>query len=713
MIRLSDILDRAQSYNPEANLEVIKQVYVFSAKVHQGQVRLSGEPYLVHPIEVAGILTDLRVDVDSIATGLLHDVVEDGWTDLEQIERIFGKEISFLVDGVTKISQISFSTFEKRQAENLRKMIVAMTKDVRVILIKLADRLHNMRTLEYHEEDKRVKIAQETRDIYAPLAHRLGINWLKSELEDLSFMHLNSERYYRLAKRVRKSRKEREKYIEVVEGIIREILTKQDFAAEVSGRPKNLFSINQKMESYDLDFDQVYDIIAFRVIVGSIKECYQALGIIHSHWKPVPKRFKDYIAMPKANGYQSLHTTVIGPYGERVEIQIRTEQMHRVAEAGIATHWKYKEGKVVREKGDWEFAWLRQLFEWQQEVPDASEFLDTVKIDLFPNEVYVFTPRGDVKEFPRGATPVDFAYSIHTDVGNHCVGAKVNGKIVSLKAELKNGEIVEIITSPEQKPNRDWLRFVKTSKAKAKIRQWIAREQKERKYALGRELLEKDFRKHSLNLSKLIRSGEIERVARECNYKDVESLVAAVGSGMVPPSQIIKRLVRAEDFKPEEAPVFQKVLRKAVKRSPTAISIKGVDDIMVRFGKCCHPLPGDNVMGFITRGRGVTVHKTDCPWALESDQERRIEVQWDLREQSVRPVKIKVVCVDRPGLLAQITHSISSVDVNIQNAKVQTTMDKKAINIFELSVRDIGHLRSVIRSVEKVGGVISVERLGA
>lgn len=713
MIRLNDILDRALSYNPEADLEVVKRAYVFSAKVHQGQVRLSGEPYLVHPIEVAGVLTDLRMDVDSIGTGLLHDVVEDAWTDLEQIERIFGKEISFLVDGVTKISQISFSSSEKKQAENLRKMIVAMTKDVRVILIKLADRLHNMRTLEYHEEDRRVKIAQETRNIYAPLAQRLGINWLKSELEDLSFMHLNPERYYRLAKRIAKSRKEREKYIEEVEGIVKGILTKSGVPAEVSGRSKNLFSINQKMEKYDLDFDQVYDIIAFRVMVGSIKECYQALGIIHSHWKPVPKRFKDYIAMPKANGYQSLHTTVIGPRGERVEIQIRTEQMHRVAEAGIATHWKYKEGKVIQEKGDWEFAWLRQLLEWQQEVPDASEFLDTVKIDLFPNEVYVFTPRGDVKEFPRGATPVDFAYSVHTDIGNHCAGAKLSGKIVSLKTELKNGDIVEIITSPTKSPNRDWLRFAKTSRAKAKIRQWISRAERERKSALGRELLEKDFRKHGLNLSKLIRSGEVKRVARERNYKEVESLIVAVGTGVVPPSQISKRFVRAEDFQSEKASALQKVLRKPAKRSPTAISIKGVDDIMVRFGKCCNPLPGDNVIGFITRGRGVTVHKTDCPWALESDQERRLEVQWDLREQSVRPVKIKVVCVDQPGMLAQITHSISSVDVNIQHAKIQTTMDKKAIGIFELNVRDTSHLRSVIRSVEKIGGVISVERLGA
>ncbi|UCD83505.1 MAG: bifunctional (p)ppGpp synthetase/guanosine-3',5'-bis(diphosphate) 3'-pyrophosphohydrolase [Deltaproteobacteria bacterium] len=711
MIRLNDILDRTLSYNPGANLDVIKRAYVFSAKVHQGQMRLSGEPYLVHPIEVGGILTDLRMDVDSIATGLLHDVVEDAWTELDQIESTFGKEISTLVDGVTKISQISYGTSEKRQAENLRKMIVAMTKDVRVILIKLADRLHNMRTLEYHEEDKRVKISQETRDIYAPLAHRLGINWLRSELDDLSFMHLNSERYYRLAKRIAKSRKEREKYIKEVEGIIKEILTKQGITADVSGRPKNLYSINQKMEKYDLDFDQVYDIIAFRVIVGSIRDCYQALGTIHSHWKPIPQRIKDYIAMPKANGYQSLHTTVIGPYGERVEIQIRTEQMHSVAEGGIAAHWKYKEGKVIQEKSDWEFAWLRQLLEWQQEVPDATEFLNTVKLDLFPNEVFVFTPRGDVKEFPKGATPVDFAYSIHTDIGNRCAGAKITGRIVSLKAELKNGDIVEIITSPTQKPNKDWLRFVKTSKAKAKIRQWTAREQRERKSALGRELLEKDFRKHGLNFSRLTRSGEMEKVARECNYKEAEALIAAVGSGILPSSQIIKRLVREEGLKPGEVPVLPKAIRKTASQSPTAISIMGVDDIMVRFGKCCNPLPGDSVMGFITRGRGVTVHKADCPWALESDQERRLEVQWDPRAQSLRPAKIKVVCIDRPGMLAQITQSIASVDVNIKKAKAQTTMDKKAINIFELDVRDIAHLRNVIKSVEKVGGVISVERL--
>src|SRR5512135_2191998 len=546
MLRFNDILERLALYNPNADTDLLRKAYVFSAKVHLGQVRLSGEPYLNHPLEVAGILTQLRLDVASVATGLLHDTVEDTLTTLKEIQDNFGEEIAQLVNGLTKISQISLRSSEEHQAENFRKMILAMVKDIRVILIKLADRLHNMRTLKYHSLEKQVEIAQETLDIYAPLANRLGIDWIKSELEDLAFQYLYPEVYNEIRQKIARKEKERARYVDEVKRTLMKKLYENFIEGEVTGRLKQIYSIYLKMKEQNIDFDQVYDITAFRVIVNSIKECYDVLGILHSLWKPIPGKFKDYIGLPKENLYQSLHTTVIGPYGERIEIQIRTHEMHRIAEEGIAAHWKYKEGKVVEEADDKRFTWLRQLVEWQRDLKDDAEFIESVKVDLFPHEVYIFTPKGAVKQFPIGATPVDFAYSIHSDVGNHCVGARVNGRLVPLRYEFQSGDTVEITTSPNQKPSKDWLKFVKTSRAKTKIRQWFKTEEREKSIALGKEILDKELRKYDLQQAKLIKSGELAKAAAEFSFQGVDDLIAAVGYGKVTANQVIGKIVPQE-----------------------------------------------------------------------------------------------------------------------------------------------------------------------
>src|SRR3990172_8799597 len=513
MLRFNDVLDWLHSYNPHADTDLLKKAYVFSAKVHMGQTRLSGEPYLIHPLEVAGILTQLKLDVASVATGLLHDTVEDTLTTLEEIRENFGDEIAQLVDGLTKISRIPLRSGEEGQAENFRKMILGMVKDIRVLLIKLADRLHNMRTLGYHSPEKQREIAQETLDIYAPLAHRLGIDWIKSELQELAFRYLRPDIYEEVQGKIAKKEKERERYVDEVIRMLKKKLYENHIEGEVTGRLKQIYSIYLKMKDQNIDFDQVFDLTAFRVVVNTIKECYDVLGLIHSLWKPVPGRFKDYIGLPKENMYQSLHTLVIGPYGERIEIQIRPHEMHKVAEEGIAAHWKYKEGKISEEADDKRFTWLRQLLEWQRDLKDDAEFIESVKVDLFPHEVYVFTPKGAVKQFPFGATPVDFPFSIHSDVGSRCVGAKVNGRIVPLKYELRSGDTIEIMTSPNQKPSKDWLKFVTTSRAKTKIRQWFKTEEREKSIILGKEILEKEFRKYSLQQAKLIKSGDLDRVA--------------------------------------------------------------------------------------------------------------------------------------------------------------------------------------------------------
>jgi GTP pyrophosphokinase len=715
MLRFNDILERLTSYNPNADTDLLRKAYVFTAKVHLGQVRLSGEPYLNHPLEVAGILTQLKLDVASVATGLLHDTVEDTLTTLKEIQENFGEEIARLVDGLTKISQIALRSSEEHQAENFRKMILAMVKDIRVILIKLSDRLHNMRTLKYQTPEKQIEIAQETLDIYAPLAHRLGIDWIKAELQGLAFQYLHADIYEEIQRKIAKKEKERARYIDEVKRTLMRKLYENRITGEVTGRLKQIYSIYLKMKDQNIDFDQVYDITAFRVVVNSIKECYDVLGIIHSLWKPIPGKFKDYVGLPKENMYQSLHTTVIGPYGERIEIQIRTQEMHKIAEEGIAAHWKYKEGKVFEKEDDKQFTWLRQLLEWQRDLKDDREFIESVKVDLFPNEVYIFTPKGAVRQFPIGATPIDFAYSIHSDVGNHCVGAKVNGKIVPLRYELRNGDTVEILTSPNQKPSKDWLKFVKTSRAKTKIRQWFTAEEREKSISLGREILEKELRKYDLQQAKLIKSGELAKVANEFSFQGVEDLIAAVGYGKMTANQIIGKILPQEELEQQREELregrFKSLVQKITRSPKDALLIKGIDNVMVRYAGCCNPVPGDKVIGFITRGRGVTIHTADCQNAMDDDPHRKVEVEWDSTKEYSYPVRIRVYSEDKKGLLAEISQSLSSNKANIKNAKVDTTEDKKAVSTFEVEIRDLNHLNKVIRSIEKIKGIHRVERM--
>ncbi|MBM4323316.1 MAG: bifunctional (p)ppGpp synthetase/guanosine-3',5'-bis(diphosphate) 3'-pyrophosphohydrolase [Deltaproteobacteria bacterium] len=715
MLRFNDILDRLISYNPNADVDLLKKAYVFSAKVHIGQVRLSGEPYLIHPLEVTGILIQMRLDVATLATGLLHDAVEDTLSTPEEIRKNFGDEIYQLVDGLTKISRISLKSSEESQAENFRKMILAMVKDIRVVLVKLADRLHNMRTLQYHTSEKQVEIAQETLDIYAPLANRLGIDWIKTELEDLAFKHLHPDTYGDIQRKIAKKEKERHRYIEEVKRTLMKKLYENKITGEVAGRLKQIYSIYLKMKDQNIDFDQVYDITAFRVVVDSIKDCYDVLGIIHSIWKPIPGKFKDYIGLPKDNMYQSLHTAAIGPYGERIEIQIRTQEMHRIAEEGIAAHWKYKEGKSLDKADDKRFTWLRQLLEWQRDLKDDQEFIESVKVDLFPHEVYIFTPKGEVREFPIGATPVDFAYSIHSDIGNHCIGAKVNGKIVPLKYEFKSGDTVEILTSPNQKPSKDWLKFVKTSRAKAKIRQWFKSEEREKSIALGKEILDKELRKYDLYQAKLLKSGELAKVAEEFSFQGAEDLIAAVGYGKVTANQIIGKILPPEKLEQKEEQdesrlknLIQKITRTGPKDT---LLIKGIDNVMVRYAGCCNPVPGDKVVGFITRGRGVTIHSIDCQSVVDEDSNRKVEVEWDSTKEYSYPVRIRIYSDDKKGLLAEISSSIASNEANITNARVETTDDRRAVGTFELQIRDLNHLKKVIKGLEKIKGIHRVERM--
>ncbi|MBT1071081.1 RelA/SpoT family protein [Pelotalea chapellei] len=714
MIRLNDILEKVAAYNPAADMNLIRKAYVYCAKVHQGQTRLSGEPYIIHPMEVAGLLAELRLDVPSIITGFLHDTIEDTLATAEELSEMFGDEVATLVEGVTKISKIYFKTKEESQAENFRKMLLAMAIDIRVILVKLADRLHNMRTLEFQPETKQRSIARETMDIYAPIANRLGISWVKVELEDLSFRYLNPEIYFDLARKISMKKQEREAFVEEAKAVIAEKLELHSIKGEVSGRSKHLFSIYRKMEKRNVEFEEIYDLIALRILVDDVRECYEVLGVIHSAWKPIPGRFKDYIAMPKGNMYQSLHTTVIGPHGDRMEVQIRTHEMHRVADAGIAAHWKYKEGKGYDEKEVKRFAWLRQLLEWQQELQDSREFMDSVKVDLFSEEVYVFTPKGDVKSFPKGSTPIDFAYAIHSDVGHRCVGAKVNGKLVPLKHELKNGDIVEVITSPHHTPSKDWLKIVKSSRARNRIRTWIKTEERKRSIGLGREICEKDFRRYSLNLQKVQKTGEFKKVAGEFGFAGDDDLLAAVGYGKISSGQIVGKLLpeeKVQERAERKESRLSTVIDKLKGKSSGAVEISGIDDVLVRFGKCCNPVPGDDIIGFITRGKGVTVHTADCKIAMETDIQRRIDVAWSKAKSAALPVRIRVLCHDVKGVLAGITLAITNCEANIASAQIHSTVDKRGENVFEVNVVDLAHLQKVMNSIMKVKGVIKVERI--
>jgi guanosine-3',5'-bis(diphosphate) 3'-pyrophosphohydrolase len=723
--QLDELVSRVQSYNPNADTALIRRAYDYSARMHNEQKRKSGEPYVIHPLNVALIIAQLRMDLPSIVTGLLHDVIEDTGASLDEVQGLFGEEVARLVDGMTKVSKITFSSREEKQAENFRKMIIAMAHDIRVVLIKLADRLHNMRTLDHLEPDRQEEISRETMEIYAPIAHRLGIYWLKSELEDFAFRYLNPSAYATLKAYVAKTRAEREEYIRVVLEILSRRLKESDVEAEVTGRPKHFFSIHTKMQQEELNFDQIYDLVAFRIIVPTLRECYEALGVVHANWKPIPGRFKDYIALPKVNMYQSLHSTVIGPRGQRMEVQIRTREMHQVAELGIAAHWSYKEssGGSVQSRDTERFAWLRRLIEWQQNLKDPQEFLSTVKDDLFAEEVFVFTPKGDLLDFPQGATVIDFAYRIHSQVGQHLAGARVNGRMVPLRYRLKSGDTVEVHTAERQTPGKDWANHVVTARAKSRIRQWLRAQQAERSLELGVSLIDRELETLGLSVNQLRAKSRFEPALKEFSHRDVDSLIAAVGYGILTVAQVIGKVLTTDELKlyrgervpapipaapGEKEPRVNKEQRRAI---GNAVIVSGVGDMLVRFARCCNPLPGEAITGFITRGRGVTVHLAGCPHALATDPQRRVPVVWKVGEETPRPIRLEVLCVDQPGLLAAMSKAIAAAGVNISTAEVNAGNDGRALSLFELKVTNAAQLNNLMHSIAAIDGVMRVSRL--
>ncbi len=717
--QLEELVSRVRSYNPHADEALIRRAYEYSARMHRGQKRMSGEPYVIHPLNVALIIAQLKLDVPSIVTGLLHDVVEDTSVSLAEIQALFGDEIATLVDGVTKVSKITFQSREEKQAENFRKMIIAMAQDIRVVLIKLADRLHNMRTLDHLAPDRQIEISRETIEIYAPLAHRLGIYWLKSELEDAALRYVDPAGYQMLKAFVAKTRVEREQYIKAVIEILGQRLADSGVKAQVTGRPKHFYSIYAKMQSEGLAFEEIYDVVAFRILVDSVRECYEALGVVHANWKPVPGRFKDYIALPKINMYQSLHTTVIGPRGQRMEVQIRTHEMHRVAEEGIAAHWSYKEGNGHLSQQQTErFAWLRRLIEWQQNVKDPQEFLSTVKEDLFPEEVFVFTPKGDVLDFPRGATIVDFAYRIHSQVGNHLVGARVNGRMVPLRYKLASGDTVEVLTSDKQVPGKDWLNWAATARAKSRIRQWLRAQESQRSIQVATAMLDHELQQLGLSLNQLKREGRLDQAVREFSTRDVDTLLAQVGYGIISAGQLLTKILSPDELKayrgekPLQVPT-ERPAREARKAVGGGVVVSGLGDVMVRFAHCCNPLPGERITGFITRGRGVTIHLVGCPRALETDPQRRIPVVWKDGEESPHPIRLEVLCVDKPGVLAAITKNIAAAGINITSAQVKSTdVNRRSSSLFELNVTSARQLNNLMHSIAAIDGVLKVTRIG-
>jgi GTP diphosphokinase / guanosine-3',5'-bis(diphosphate) 3'-diphosphatase len=720
MIRFEDLLEKVRAYSPAADVELLRRAYVFSAFEHRGQVRHSGEPYLIHPLAVADFLADMKLDAVAIAAGLLHDVVEDTLTTIERIQELFGPEVAHVVEGVTKISAIPFASSEERQAESFRKMLLAMVDDIRVILVKLADRLHNMRTLNHLPDERRIKIAQETRDIYAPIANRLGMSKVKNELEELSFRYLEPQDYEALRARVDAKRRATEGMIEQLKATITAKLAEAQVpVVEIDGRIKRLWSISQKLKRQKIELEQVYDFMALRIVTDSVKDCYAALGIIHQTWSPVPGRIKDFIAMPRPNGYQSLHTSVISEGGLPFEVQIRTLEMHRRAEEGIAAHWKYKEGRVGDQRDERYFQWMRQLLDIQQEVRDPQEFIQNLKVELYPEEVYTFTPKGLVKALPRGATPVDFAYAIHTDVGHQCVGARVNGKMVPLRARLKNGDIVEIMTSAGHKPSRDWLNFVVTSRARNKIKHLIHSEEKTRATELGRKLFEKDARRFDLNPKTLLEGDGFSRVLADLGVQKRDDVFAAIGYGKVAPKHVLAKLVPTDTLK-EKAP--EGPVTSAVKRvfgaGEEKIKVKGFDDLMVFRARCCNPIRGEKIIGYITRGKGVSVHSSTCPNVVNLlyDPERRIEVEWDKSsgaDAAARyTVKLTMEVEDRKGLLAAVSAKIADINTNIKNMEARTDNDQHARIDMTVEISDLKHLEKVIKSLKTVDGVLDVERAG-
>jgi GTP diphosphokinase / guanosine-3',5'-bis(diphosphate) 3'-diphosphatase len=719
MIRFEDLVEKVRGNNPEADIELLRRAYVFSAFEHKGQVRHSGEPYLVHPVEVADLLADMKLDVVAIAAGLLHDIVEDTQTPIERISELFGPNIAHVVEGVTKLGAIQFSSSEERQAENFRKMLLAMVDDIRVILVKLADRLHNMRTLHHLPEERRIKIAQETRDIYAPIANRLGMSKVKNELEELAFKHLESQPYEALRARVESRRRTNEAMIEdLKKTITAKLVEAQVPVIAIDGRIKRLFSIHQKLKRQKIDLDQVYDLVALRIVTQSVKDCYAALGIIHQTWSPVPGRIKDFVAMPRPNGYQSLHTSVVSERGFPFELQIRTAEMHKVAEEGIAAHWKYKEGRVGADRDEQHFLWLRQLLEWQQEVRDPQEFLQNLKIELYAEEVYIFTPKGEVKALPRDATPIDFAYAIHTDVGHQCVGARVNGKMVPLRTRLRNGDIVEIVTAPGHKPSRDWLNIVGTSRARSKIKHFIHAEEKVKSYELGRKLFEKEARRFGLNMKTLMDSDAFAKAATELGMSKGEEIFVAIGYGKLAAKALLAKLVPQEQLKEAPEPGIAsiasvaQVVRRVLGTGDEKIKVRGFDDLMVFRARCCNPIRGEKIVGYITRGKGVSVHSSSCSNVtnLLYDPERRIDVEWDKgTDAAPYTVRLSIQVEDRKGILADVSSKIAGINTNIRN--VEATVDSQMGRIdMTVEISDVKHLQKVIKSLKSVEGVVDVER---
>ncbi len=714
MIRIQEILDKVAANNQSADLELIQRAYVFAATAHAGQTRLSGEPYLSHPLAVAATLADMGFDEPTVAAGLLHDTVEDTRATIEEIDENFGEEAADIVDGVTKISMIPFENKEEAQAENIRKMILAMSHDMRVLMVKLADRLHNMRTLDFQKAHKQKRIAQETMDIYAPLANRLGLYLLKRDLEDLSFKYLRPDVFNQIDHWLDKHQVVEKHIIDKVVGLIQDLLASNRIQGQVYGRIKHKYSIYKKMQSQSLTLDEMHDIMAFRVLVKDIRDCYAVLGLVHSQWRPVPGRFKDYISMPKANGYQSLHTTVIGPEGERIEIQIRTEEMHRQAEHGVAAHWLYKEKGRVNSKDLEQFSWLREIFERQGDETDSREFMHALKMDLFKDEVYVYTPAGDVKELPEGATPLDFAFLIHTKVGQHCAGAKVNGRLMPLSTELKNGDIVEIVTDPARNPNRDWLKLVKTAKARSRIQRYLRTEERARAVTLGRDMLEKEGRKASLNVAKALKEGHLALVAQEMNFESVDDLIAAVGYAHLTPRKILNRLyaVLHPNEVAQAAPVPPSVResREEAVRKTEGVGISGVDGVLMRFAKCCNPVPGDPIIGYISRGMGVSVHCADCPNVANMEPERLISVHWDGAEEKPYEAGIFIIARNVRGVLAEVAQVLAKNDVNITGLSMDTLVDGRAKLRFTVEVRDATQLYQLIEAIRALPSILEVVR---
>lgn len=708
-VTIEELLKKIGDTKPEADLIKLKAAYEFAKTAHQGQKRDSGEDFIQHPLEVAAIIYDLGMDTTSIIAAFLHDVVEDTDFSIEQIQKQFGNEVAVLVDGVTKLSRLAFQSKQEQQMENLRKMFLAMTQDLRVIIIKLADRLHNMRTLKHLPLEKQRSIAQETLEIYAPLSHRLGMWKIKWELEDLALRYLEPDAYYDLVNKVAKKRQEREGFISEVKQTLQRALAEIEIKAEVQGRPKHFYSIYGKMQEQGKDFSEIYDLMGLRVIVSSVQDCYEVLGIVHTLWKPIPGRFKDYVAMPKSNMYQSLHTTVIGPNGEPLEIQIRTWEMHRTAEYGIAAHWLYKENgpddKDLREK----VAWLRHLIEWQGEMKDTEEFMETLRIGLFIDEVFVFTPKGDVKNLPAGSTPVDFAYSIHSALGHQCVGAKVNGRLVPIDYQLKNGDIIQIITSKQSTgPSRDWLQFVKTSKAKNRIRQWLREQHREENIQIGRELIERELKKRGVDVQESLRQEALIDAAKKLGFGDTVDLLAAVGDLKVTANLVLTKL--GIEKEPAKAVKQESEEKRRSRRPGQGIKVRGVDNLLIRFSKCCNPVPGDAIIGYTTRGKGVSIHRRDCPNLVNEDPERIIEVAWDQGATGTYPVDIEIEGIDRVNILTDIMNAISEMNLYLDAAKARTKKGSAFINL-TLEISHSDQIQNIFKRVKKVSGVFRVYRV--